>query len=390
MAETTVAMQPKEGGRPGTPAGIPPRVSDKPQKAFVISFSKGGLDIEREGIQAVADGRLKLPDLGRMVKEGILRREGGRTIINVRYGSNSSESISWNNISAAIKQSNDSAASNMLLCFNTLLTHPLSLQRANAERLSVIEQLNELGYMVFVPDYGLPNLESVLGRARLHARVFNARFPPAIGRLGDLQRTKEIPSSIFWTRDLWYRFNGSRIMRYGRNGENAIGEGGMLVPINQKSTLVSETIHKSPGVLALSAKGHRFYTLKDGIQFLPKLSSIYRAEVYKTMDHVDLFVGVVGDVMLVEPSYFTGLNKTVLKQAARDNGLKIVFVQEDESKLLAANFLILGDRKVLMNKSARKTAELLRQNGIDVVATRVELKANALAEGGVRCFANEL
>lgn len=388
MAEMTVAMQPKEG-RPGMPTGIMPRVSGKPQKAFVISFSKGGLDIERDGLRAVADGRLKLPDLGRMVKDGILRREGGRTIINVKYGS-SSESFSWDNVSAAIKQSSDSAASNMLLCFNTLLTHPLSLQRANAERLSVIEQLDELGYRVFVPDYGLPNLESVLGRARLHARVFNARFPPALGRLGDLQRTKEIPSSIFWTRDLWYRFNGSRIMRYGRDGENAIGEGGMLVPINQGSTLVSETIRKSPGILALSAKGHRFYTLRDGIQFLPKLSSIYRAEVYKTMDHVDLFVGVVDDVMLVEPGYFAGLNKTVLKQAARDNGLKIVFVQEGESKLLAANFLILGDRKVLMNKSARKTAELLRQNGIDVVATRVELKANALAEGGVRCFANEL
>lgn len=363
MAEASVSTQIR-----GDITAVQPRLSGPSRKTFVIAFSKTQIDLEKKYLEALVDGRIKAPSIRKMISEGVVEQDGKRIIIDEKRGYND--------------------LSNMLLLMDCVLVKPIHLHRTNAERLSVIKQLDGLGHQVFVAHYKLPGIEYLLKRASPYARTFSARYPVIATAMNG--KTKELPSSIFWTRDLWYRFNGKRIMKYTKDCENQMGEGGRLVPIGQNATLASEVLRGHPTIRELEAQGHRFYFLKDGILRLPKLSQIYGMEVYKTIDHVDLFAGVAGNAMLIDPRYFVGFNKTVLSQAARDNRLEMLFVPPEESDILAPNFLTLGDRKVLMNKAARKSAELLRRNGIEVIATNVELKGNVMAGGGIRCFTNEL
>ncbi len=256
--------------------------------------------------------------------------------------------------------------------------------RLNAERISVIRQLSGLGYKVLVPDYGLSN-SIVMGRIKGHSRVFKAR-PVVIATNG---HTKEYSSSIMWARDMWQKFEGRRVIRGGENA-NTAGEGGMVVPINERTAVVSESLRQNPTIAGLAGRGHRFYFMKNGLQFHANLSRVFSMEIYGTMDHVDLFVGVAGGVMLVEGSYFTGQNKTVLRQATRENGLRMLFVPPGEEIMYPANFLVLEQNRILMNRNAERTIALMRGNGVEVIPTDVAIKANLRAGGSIHCFVNEL
>ncbi|MFA5764220.1 MAG: hypothetical protein WC915_05430 [archaeon] len=107
------------------------------------------------------------------------------------------------------------------------------------------------------------------------------------------------------------------------------------------------------------------------------------------MDHIDLFVGVVGKVMLVEPSFFKN-NRNELRRAAKNSGLEIVFVPEKETDLHPANILPLGSNSALVDRDAKETIALLKSKGVNVVPTVCSIRANRESGGGVRCIFNEI
>jgi hypothetical protein len=335
-------------------------------KIFVVSLIKDRADMEQHFQDAIKDGHFMVGAL-----KDLLRYPG------VTHAANS-VFMDLKLVPEDIK--------NTWLSINALSTDLELFSSINKERLSVIRQLREMGYKVAVPDYGLPSFKGGLELVRPYAKVFRMQ-PPVIGKIGN---TIEVASSASWTRDLWHYIGGKRVVRFESERVNPEGEGGMIVPIGKDATLVSQELIVVNSVREMAAKGHRLYFLRDGRQFMPNLSKLFSKDVFMTNDHVDLFAGVVGNVMLLDESYYTGLNKTILRQAARENRLKIVFIPPEEARFYPANFLKLGDNKILMEMRAERTMALLRENGIDVVPTETSLNANLRTGGGVRCFTNEL
>lgn len=258
-------------------------------------------------------------------------------------------------------------------------------QCMNEERIAVIQQMCELGCRIIVLDYGVSSVSNI-ERVKRHVRVFKLK-PPIIGQRG---KTKECTGSVAWTRDMWQKFEGIRISHFTQDGENPAGEGGMSVPINDRNTIISEKLRDVPIIRMFSRNGHRFYFMKDGLEFKDRLSVIFSKETYMTTDHADLFVGAVANIILVDRSYCVGENKTLLRRAARENAMKLLFVPEAESRVHPSNFLILEPNRILIDSRAVKTIELLRQEGVDAIPTAAPLHANMSWGGGVRCFINEL
>jgi hypothetical protein len=334
------------------------------KERFVATLSKGDIELERSASEAMNSGRrpFELKDLLRF--DGIVQTGSGIFI----------DTKILNPIVHATLQL--IGASSMTL---------MEQQRINAERIATIRQLHGLGYQVLVLDFGI-SPASGIEEARRYARIFKAR-PPIVGRMG---KKVEYDSSVVWSRDLWQKFEGIRIAHFSRNGENPAGEGGMSVPINDRNTITSEKLRDDPVIRMLAKRGHRFYFMKDGFRFLERLSGIFSKEAYMTNDHTDLFVGAVANIMLVHGGYFVGQNKTLLRQAAKENKMKLLFVPHEESRIYPSNFLLLDRSRILVDQRAVKTIGLLREEGIDVVPTDVPLTENMKFGGGVRCFVNEL
>ena len=333
-------------------------------KAFVVTLSKAKLDVEISAAEILrnAPEQLKV--------ENLLRSPGVRLSKNSAF-------LDFRNMPEFMKA--------VFTLVGASVVSSIDLGRVNLERISVIRQLSALGYAIAVPDYGISS-ENILQRVREYSKVFKARSPVT----GTLGTTKEYPSSLLWARDLWQKLEGKRVMRFRPNGMNNAGEGGLIVPVNNRNFIVSEVLKNNPTILELEKMGHRFYFMKDGMQFNPNLSKVFSINVYNTIDHVDLFVGIAGNMMLIQESYFIGQNKTLLGKAAKDNKLQILFVPHEEERLHPSNFLVLDRNKILMNKGAEKTIALLRTNGVDVVPTTVPMQANLRFGGSIRCFVNEL
>ena len=270
-----------------------------------------------------------------------------------------------------------------------------SHNRANLERLSLIRQLRSLGFRVATPRYVLhPN--NILRRAEIpnretarkfskYSRVFSAKAPYFETPSGSL-----LAPASFWARDLWKKMDGKRVYQFSaRDKPNAFGEGGESVDISDKAIIANVELKNNPTTAKFQAKGVKFYFVNSGEEFDRSLSSALKRAVYSTNSHPDLFLGIVGKVMLVNNDFFRQ-NRDTLKQAIRENGLKPVFTPEDEVHLHPANFLVLSQNRILVDRAARKTIALLRDQGVEVIPTKVSLDACRLSGGSVRCLVNEL
>lgn len=257
-------------------------------------------------------------------------------------------------------------------------------RRVNTERLLIMKQLKSLGFGVFTPKYSFTNPEDIQ-RAKGVARSFKAKAPT------EYVGNKAIAhSSAIWARDLWVKTRFGRSKKFLPMLEvNKFGEGGMVVPIGEAAFFVSDKLRNAPEVVKLAAKKTRFYFLKDGFEFDADLTKMLGAKTFVVNDHVDLFLGVVGKVMLVD-SHFFEANKGVLKVAAKENKLMVVPVPVSEASIHPANFLVIGENRILVDRDAKETIALLKANGVDVIPTVVPLRANRTFGGGVRCMVNEL
>jgi len=257
--------------------------------------------------------------------------------------------------------------------------------RTNAERLSVVEQLNGLGYRVAVINYPELIEGNLIERARPFAKILRGTMQVQ-DKIGG---KKLYESSSLWTRDLWQNFAGTRVKRFVDGKTNPAGEGGAIVPINASATIMNKRLCKEPVIKTLAKSGRKFYFLNDGMEFKGNLSKMFSADIYFSNDHIDLFIGVAGNVLLVDPLYFKQ-NAVQITALAYENSLKVLAVPAEEARTYPSNFLVLGDNRLIINKAAPKTLELLRCNGVDAIPTNVPLHANLMAGGGIRCFTNEL
>jgi hypothetical protein len=276
----------------------------------------------------------------------------------------------------------------MLRFTSTLIVHPLSLARLNVERRAIVRQLVGLGYRVAVPKYDFQEA-AVLSRLVGNARVFQARSPGVrtIEILGNEKKTAQ--ASALWGRDLWNKIGGKRFKRFTSVGESWLGEGGKAISLPNRSILANKRLEGLSQVKKLQQEGYRFYFVEDGEAYCPPMSAMLKTPVFERHDHVDLFAGCTGNVLLVDRNFFEQ-NRLIFGKIARETNLQIVFVPRAEETLCPANFLVLEPGKILMDRDAKETIALMREKGVEVIPTAVSMRANRQAGGNVRCIVNEL
>ncbi len=270
-----------------------------------------------------------------------------------------------------------------------LSASPVQIHRINAERIAVMKQIASMGYRIVSPVYPQFHSPALVDRLRGLARVFKGRLAVRDRMVIRGRETLEIHPSLLWARDLWKKVGNRRITFFSAGGEDPLGDGGRTVPLSSNSTLASSNLEEHPEVQRMKSEGHGFYFAEKGEAFNKHMTDYLGKKVYRLHEHVDLFAGAAGAVLLTDPDFYQ-TNKKTLKKAAAENGLKIVFVPKKEADLHPANFLELEPNKVLVDRDAKETIKVLRENGVEVVPTAVSIRANRSSGGGVRCFVNEL
>lgn len=159
--------------------------------------------------------------------------------------------------------------------------------------------------------------------------------------------------------------------------------------IGKDSALVSRQLNGNKSVWEAAESGHNFYLLDYGFMYWSNLSNILKAKIYGSYSHVDLFIGQTGNVLLSDQDFFS-INSAILKRVLDRHGFKLVLVPREEERIYPSNFLVLESKLILMDRRAKKTAELLQNEGIKVIPTSTPLTANVFMSGGVRCFVNEI
>ncbi|MEK6959132.1 MAG: hypothetical protein AABW59_03755 [archaeon] len=271
---------------------------------------------------------------------------------------------------------------------------------ANEERIRIINQLAKLGFRVVVPKYpdlGSTEPKRVYPKIRGIARTFTPKKPIRYGMSYEddkysgkhYLKKSQIPTNNYWARDIYKIVDGKRI-RVVPNSTSFLGEGGLSVDIAQNVFFASPRLKEDRNVEKIIEKGGKVYFLeKEGNKYSPQLSRAFGAKVFEKGSHIDLFMGVIGKNLLVDP-FFLADNRGIIRKAANENGLRLMMVPSSEVIFHPSNFLIIGENKVLVEKRAVKTMRALRKAGVEVVPTAVALKANLEYGGGVRCMVNEV
>jgi len=271
---------------------------------------------------------------------------------------------------------------------------------ANQERIRIIGQLADLGFRVVVPKYpdlGSTEPKRVYPKLKGIARTFTPKKPIRYGMSYEDDRysgkhylkKSQIPTNNYWARDIYKIVDGKR-MRVVPNSTSFLGEGGLSVDIALNVFFASPRLKEDWNVQKIIEKGGKVYFLeKEGDKYSPSLSRAFGAKVFEKGSHIDLFMGVIGKNLLVDPFFFSE-NRETIRKAANENGLRLMMVPSSEAIFHPSNFLIIGENKVLVERRATKTMRALRKAGVEVVPTAVALKANLEYGGGVRCMVNEV
>ena len=283
---------------------------------------------------------------------------------------------------------------------SNLMHNPKSAVRANLERVRIIQQLAELGFKVVVPRYvdlGKIEPKSMYPKIRNFARIFKVRrmLRYDFAYIDDkyygkhpLDKT-QVPANNYWARDIYKKIDNKRIS-FTPNSTNVFGEGGLSVDIGSNAFFASPRLKEDRHVQELIRKGNKVYFLKNrGNRYVPELSRAFKTKIYVKASHIDLFLGVVGKNIVVDP-FFLKENQEVIQEAAREHQLKIIQIPSSEIIFQPANFLVLGPNEILIERRAVKTRRVLERAGVKVHPTIVSLKSNLEQGGGVRCIVNEV
>jgi hypothetical protein len=338
------------------------------KRSFAMALGKDDPHFEMQFHSRVMAGRGQLPNAKQLASMKGVIRKGKALFFNQRMMSRDMFGM-LGNTSALAKTAR-------------------GVTRKVDERLALARQLKELGHKIAIAHHFRENLISSrrLKLAKQSGRLVKAELPIR----DQIGTKKEVHPNIMWMRDVWKKVGKKRINFFKGNGvEEDFGEGGMSVDLPGKRILASKDLASNPEVQKLQAQGYQFHFLGDGYQFKPNLTKILKTKIYSSTTHIDLFVGVIGKTMLVDPAFYKN-NRGELRRAAKEAGLEIVFVPDKETDLHPANILPLEENSALVDKDAKGTIALLRSKGVHVVPTCVSIRANRAAGGGVRCIINEI
>ncbi len=276
-----------------------------------------------------------------------------------------------------------------------------NLTRANQERALVIRKLLQMGKEVV-----LSIRKEISPKER---KLVESLRKVKGGKLRIISFAEDSIYSQTWIRDSFTKIGKKRILNSIKVEDLGIitskesrlfGEGGRVIncgKINgEKILLISQSqLSTKYGfdkntqrviedeIKMLRKRGYTVYSLPGGM-FRPKPKNPHE----NFFHHLDVFVNHISgtNILLADSAYYSQ-NKIYFEKM---KGLKVVLVPESERYFYPANFLNIGNKEVILEKRAKKTAELLRRRGIKVYMTPSSLKRNIENYGGIRCFVNEL
>lgn len=279
---------------------------------------------------------------------------------------------------------------------------PSVVPKAQEEILATVGQLRDLGHEVHINDFGDESHDPYI-RAALQKGAKRRQPDPEVKdyydfhqRVGGVLEVQGDP----WARDDYSMIGDEKVFPDKRVHEmdpdspltTMLGSGGGLVPVAPKTFAISEAFAEDPRIKGFEKKGFTFYSMPEGLVHAKSLTDFLGRDVYARTTHIDHSIGAVPEkkVPVVDPLYFDQ-HKFSVQNLVDNHGLKRpITVPKEEAHRLSANFLNLGDGRVLVDKGSPKLIAKLRKEGVDVVESVMPLDFLPHLRGGLRCMFNEL
>ncbi len=281
--------------------------------------------------------------------------------------------------------------------------HPASQKKGVHQITRIISQLKRLGHEVEVRDYGDPSHRRFILLAKKRgAKVVRAPFSdagvetPWVPGMPEAMRGRK---RYLWARDQHTDIGGRRVKPrsltdpwMGELRHKEFGEGGTLLRINDKEFVTSEGFRDHPDLLDLQNEGIRFHFMPNGMRFHDLLTHTLRKPTYAESTHLDYVLNVIprAGVLAVDNYYYWRHHAQVRALQKALKLRRLVVVSKAESRHHPTNFLELGDGRVLAARNCPNFIYQLREAGVEVVETDVDLDEFVHNGGGLRCFFNEL
>ncbi len=263
--------------------------------------------------------------------------------------------------------------------------NPAASRAAHLESIQLVKQLRGLGFKVAIQHTREKERKSFVRAAQRAGAVKIRENPDALKGLGTT-----------WARDQWIKIAGKRekpktdmrSMLFGP--EHHFGEGGSMIQVGPKEFAVIESLSQDPRLRHYSRLGYRFQLLPQATVFDRPLTDFFGTKIYTMTPHIDVAIGGIPEkkIAAVDPNYF-GDHKPSIQSMQRNLGVKLVFVPKAEADRHPANFLPLGQGRVLVDSGAPKFIQELKKAGIETIPTAVPLNALASMKGGLHCLFNE-
>jgi hypothetical protein len=272
---------------------------------------------------------------------------------------------------------------------------PERTRKAQLETLKIIRQVRELGHEVRILDPKDKRHEPYI-RAAVGAGA--VRMPVHERQVADEESRRRFLPGTTWARDQYVKIDGKKerpmadmaSIRFSPE-RRFFGEGGTVVQVGPKEYAIAEDIMEDPRIARYEKKGYKFHPMPDSIAYHSIMSDLFGQKMYSWTNHIDLNIGGIPEkkIIAVDPRYYSEHRLSV--QMLRDNhGLKMVEVPTEEADRHPANFLPLGNGRVLVDSGAPKFIERLREAGAEVIPTAVPVDHLITQRGGLHCLFNEL
>jgi hypothetical protein len=269
--------------------------------------------------------------------------------------------------------------------------NPVLNRAAQLESLKIVKQLKGLGFRVGIQN-SKEKPQSIFVRAATRQGAVKVKANP--NEIILPEKLKQLKVGFTWARDQWVKIGGKRERPAADllslfEGKT-FGEGGNSVQVGPKEFLIAEEVADDPRIEKYQRKGYKFQFVPNGHVFDPVLSDILKRKIYTSAQHIDFSVGGIPDkkILAVDPRYLNE-HKLGIQMIQQNFGLKVVEVPEEEADRHPANFLPLGNGKVLVDSGAPKFIERLRTAGAIVIPTAVPLNHILSNKGGLHCLFNE-
>lgn len=272
------------------------------------------------------------------------------------------------------------------------VVNPVDQKEAVHETLRMIRQLHALGHPVLVHDYGDPEHERFIRKAKREGATVQ---PADADELREYNYLKSETRGIQFARDHHVLIDGQMVKRGFRSSDGEknrqFGEGGSMIQVGDRDWLIDRAVKSDPRVARFESLGHRFHVVPSGFHYAPLFSHFFGEPIYNGMSHIDFNLGSIPEkkIIAVCPNYRSKYPEAVA--FFREGlGLTVVEVPQEEADRHPAGFLPLGQGRVLVDKGAPLFIRRLEAAGAQVVPTAVPLDTLLAKKSSLHCLFNEL